>query len=83
MSQSTTEIRIVPLAPGQDLLTDLCASLPEPAPKGGKKGGRPTVPMRDAAFLPRQPIKQALIEGIQSVKGAQLAADPGATAGSR
>ena len=37
----------------------------------------------DAAFLPRQPIKQALIEGIQSVKGAQLAADPGATAGSR
>jgi transposase len=35
----------------QDLLSDLCASIAEPAPKGGKKGGRPTVPMRDAAFL--------------------------------
>jgi transposase len=35
----------------QDLLRDLCASIPEPEPKGGKKGGRPTVPARDAAFL--------------------------------
>ena len=35
----------------QDLLADLCASIPEPEPKGGKKGGRPTVPARDAAFL--------------------------------
>jgi transposase len=35
----------------QDLLADLCHAVPEPAPKGGKKGGRPTVPQRDAAFL--------------------------------
>ena len=35
----------------QHLLADLCRSIPEPAPKGGSKGGRPTVPMKDAAFL--------------------------------
>lgn len=35
----------------QDLLADLCAKIAEPEPKGGKKGGRPPVPMRDAAFL--------------------------------
>lgn len=35
----------------QVLLADLCASIPNAAPKGGKKGGRPTVPLRDAAFL--------------------------------
>ncbi len=35
----------------QDLLADLCAAIPEPAPKGGKKGGRPPVPLRDALFI--------------------------------
>ena len=35
----------------QELLADLCQPITEPAPKGGKKGGRPTVPLRDAAFL--------------------------------
>jgi transposase len=34
----------------QHLLADLCASIPEPVPKGGIKGGRPAVPMADAAF---------------------------------
>ena len=34
----------------QTLLADLCSGLPEPPPKGGVKGGRPTVPVRDAAF---------------------------------
>ena len=29
MDQSTTEIRIVPLAPSQDVLTDLCRSIAE------------------------------------------------------
>lgn len=33
-----------------ELLADLCRPIPEPPPKGGKKGGRPTVPFRDAAF---------------------------------
>ncbi len=33
-----------------ELLADLCGSIPEPPPKGGKKGGRPPVPQRDAAF---------------------------------
>ncbi|HJZ57928.1 MAG TPA: hypothetical protein VKE74_23425 [Gemmataceae bacterium] len=33
------------------MLADLCSTIPEPAPKGGKNGGRPTVPLRDAAFL--------------------------------
>src|SRR5438552_17401336 len=32
------------------LLADLCRVIPEPAPKGGTKGGRPTVPLADAAF---------------------------------
>jgi transposase len=35
----------------QDLLADLCSVVPEPAPKGGGKGGRPPVPLRDAAFV--------------------------------
>ena len=34
----------------QDLLADLCAAIPEPARKGGSKGGRPPAPMRDALF---------------------------------
>ncbi len=34
----------------QLLLADLCASIPQPAPKGGTKGGRPTVPLGDQAF---------------------------------
>lgn len=34
----------------QELLADLCSGIPEPAPKGGRKGGRPSIPMRDAAF---------------------------------
>src|SRR5262249_15918816 len=32
------------------LLADLCAGIPEPTPKGGVKGGRPAVPVRDALF---------------------------------
>ena len=32
------------------LLADLCATIPEPAPKGGKKGGRPPVPLADSMF---------------------------------
>jgi hypothetical protein len=35
----------------QELLSDLCGSTPEPAPKGGRKGGRPPVPLKDPAFL--------------------------------
>lgn len=34
-----------------DLLSDLCATVPEPAPKNPTKGGRPPIPRRDAAFL--------------------------------
>jgi hypothetical protein len=34
----------------QHLLADLCRAIPEPAPKGGSKGGRPAVPLCDAAF---------------------------------
>lgn len=34
----------------QTLLADLCRVIPEPAPKGGIKGGRPPVPQADAAF---------------------------------
>jgi hypothetical protein len=33
-----------------ELLADLCSSIPEPTPKGGSKGGRPAVPLRDAVF---------------------------------
>jgi transposase len=33
-----------------ELLADLCSTLPQPAPKGGKKGGRPTIPVGDALF---------------------------------
>jgi Transposase DDE domain/SWIM zinc finger len=32
------------------LLADLCATVPQPAPKGGRKGGRPTLPLSDALF---------------------------------
>lgn len=35
----------------QDLLSDLCATIPEPERKNPKKGGRPPVPMKDAAFV--------------------------------
>jgi transposase len=34
----------------QELLADLCAAIPEPARKGGSKGGRPPAPLRDALF---------------------------------
>jgi transposase len=34
----------------QDLLASLAATVPQPAPKGGKKGGRPPVPTADALF---------------------------------
>lgn len=34
----------------QDLLAALAATIPQPEPKGGKKGGRPTVPVADALF---------------------------------
>jgi transposase len=32
------------------LLADLCKPIPSPAPKGGKKGGRPTAPLADSIF---------------------------------
>lgn len=32
------------------LLADLCKPIPQPAPRGGKKGGRPTTPLADAVF---------------------------------
>jgi len=32
------------------LLADLCKAIPTPAPKGGKKGGRPAIPMADSVF---------------------------------
>ena len=32
------------------LLADLCKAIPEPAPKGGNKGGRPTIPLADSIF---------------------------------
>src|SRR5262245_25829016 len=35
----------------QELLADLCAAIPEPAPRGGTKGGRPPAPLRDALFI--------------------------------
>lgn len=34
----------------QELLADLCAAIPEPARKGGSKGGRPPVPLGEAIF---------------------------------
>jgi transposase len=34
----------------QELLADLCAAIPEPPRKGGSKGGRPPVALRDALF---------------------------------
>jgi transposase len=34
----------------QVLLSDLCRAIPQPPPKGGTKGGRPTVPLGDAIF---------------------------------
>lgn len=35
----------------QDLLADLCRAVPEATPKGGAKGGRPAVPLRDQVFV--------------------------------
>ena len=35
----------------QALLADLSAAIPEPAPKGGTKGGRPPAPLCDAVFV--------------------------------
>jgi transposase len=32
------------------LLSDLCAGIPQPPPKGGSKGGRPPVPLSDLLF---------------------------------
>jgi transposase len=34
----------------QSLLSDLCATVPQPAPKGGRKGGRPALPLSDELF---------------------------------
>jgi transposase len=35
----------------QELLADLCAAIIEPPPKPGRKGGRPSAPLRDAVFM--------------------------------